>query len=107
MEENTVDSSMSDSVKLGILIHRMGTLESGLTVIGEKLDTMGTLYPTTVHVDLIVAPIRDRIKELEENEKERERESTRQTAQLKLALIVAMASPLISIFITLVLDTRR
>jgi hypothetical protein len=106
MDESTVDSSMSDSVKLGILIHRMGTLESGMTDIGTKIDNMGTLYPTTIHVDLLLAPIRDKVKDLEDNEKERERERLKQTAQLKLALTVAMVSPIISLFITLVLDRK-
>lgn len=106
MEESSVDASMSDSVKLGILIHRMGTLESGMTNIGAKIDNMGTLYPTTIHVDLIVAPLRDKITVLEDKEKERDRERTKQAAQLKLALTVAMVSPLISLFITLVLDRK-
>lgn len=107
MEENSVDSSMSDSVKLGILIHRMGTLETGLGVIGEKIDNMGSLYPTTIHLDLIVSPLKDRIKYLEENEKEKERERTKQTAQFKLAVIMALCSPIVSLFITLVLDTKK
>lgn len=106
MEESSVDASMSDSVKLGILIHRMGTLESGMTNIGAKIDNMGSLYPTTIHVDLIVAPLREKILVLEDKEKERDRERTKQAAQLKLALTVAMVSPLISLFITLVLDRK-
>lgn len=106
MEENSVDASMSDSVKLGILIHRMGTIESGMTNLGAKIDNMGSLYPTTVHVDLVISPLRDKITVLEEKEKERDRERTKQGAQLKLALTVAMVSPLISLFITLVLDRQ-
>lgn len=106
MEENSFDTHTSDSVKLGILIHRMGTLELGMTDLGAKIDNMGTLYPTTIHVDLIVAPLREKINDLEDNEKERERERIRQTAQLRLALAVAMVSPIISLFITLLLDRQ-
>jgi hypothetical protein len=106
MDENSVDSGMSDSVKLGILIHRMGTLESGVESLKDMVGNMGTLYPTTIHVDLIVAPLREKITNLENNEKERERDRIKQTAQFKLAMAMAVVAPLITLFITLVLDRK-
>lgn len=106
MEEPN-EPSMSDSVKLGIMIHRMGVLETGLLGIGEKIDNMGNLYPTMMHIELLFSPFREKIQKLEEKQEERVREQTKQVAQFKLAMALAFASPIISVIVTLVLDNNK
>lgn len=103
MDEHTQEG-MSDSVKLGVLIHRMGTLETGLESIGLKIDNMGTAYPTMIHVDLLLQPLREKIKDLEEDSKEKEKTESAKQGQFRLALIMAVLSPIFSIIITILLD---
>lgn len=105
MQDENTDQVMSDSVKLGVLIHRMGSLEAGMSAIGQKLDNMGNLYPTMMTVDLLLAPLRSKISELEEGKKEAEREANRFTTQLKLALIMAVVGPILSVVILAVWGT--
>ena len=107
MQDDSIETSMSDSVKLGIVIHRMGALESGMADIGHKIDNMGTMYPTMMHIDLLLKPMRDKIDDLEGDKKEKEREQATRAGQLKIAIIMALFSPIVSILITLLLDNRK
>ena len=99
MQDENTDQVMSDSVKLGVLIHRMGSLETGMAAIGTKLDNIGNLYPTMMTVELLLSPMRTKIQELEEGNKEKEREASKFTTQLKLALIMAVVGPVLSVVI--------
>lgn len=103
MDDHTQEG-MSDSVKLGILIHRMGTLETDIGGLGKKIDNMGTAYPTMIHVDLLLQPLREKIADLEEDKKEKEKEESSKQGQFRLALIMAVLSPIFSIIITILLD---
>lgn len=106
MQDESIEHSMSDSVKLGIIIHRMGALETGMTTMGEKIDNMGTMYPTMMHIDLLLNPLREKIAGLEEDKKEKERDEDKRVAQLKLALIIALFSPIVSIVINLLIERK-
>lgn len=99
MQDENTDQVMSDSVKLGVLIHRMGSLENSMATIGQKLDNIGNLYPTMMTVELLLSPMKSKIQELEDKDKEKEREASKFTTQLKLALIMAVVGPVLSVII--------
>lgn len=98
---------LSDSVKLGVLIHRMGSLEGAMTDVSTKLDNMGSLYPTMMHVDLIVTPLRDAINDLKKKEEARDSERTKTTNQFKLAVTMAFFSPVASALVYLLLEGSK
>lgn len=107
MHDESIETSMSDSVKLGIVIHRMGALETGMADIGVKIDNMGSLYPTMMHIDLLLNPLREKITNLEKDQKEKEKEEATRLGQLKLAVIMAVFSPIVSIVLAFLIEGKK
>ncbi len=103
-------SSRSTDTNLGILEYRMEQVEKqvsgGLRDIGEKLDRMSGMYVTSQTLELILKPWRDSVATLVQEKQDREKADSNNRAQLRIALVIALFSPLVSVFITLILDRR-
>lgn len=98
------------SSELSVLVYRMDSVENSIKILVEKFDHFAANYPNTQHLDLILKPLKNDLDDLEREvdvikaEKQQERlQKERDTNTLKLAVLTAMLSPLVSSFVTYLL----
>lgn len=90
-----------------VLAYRMGRVESQLGHIEGKLDLIAQNYPTTATIQLLLEPLKEKVEALETKNKEEESNRTAGAAQLKMAVIAAVVSPVITFVVTLILLGRQ
>ena len=98
------------SSELSVLVYRMNSVEDSIKLLVDKFDNFASNYPNTQHLDLILRPLKDDLDDLEKEvegmkiEKQQERlQKERDGNTLKLAVLTAMLSPLVSSFATYLL----
>lgn len=88
-----------------VLAYRMGQVELRLTELKGQLEGISRHYPTIETINLMMNPLKDRITEIEAKNQAEETARGQYTAQLKLAIIAACISPIISAVIGLLIVT--
>lgn len=91
---------------LAVLGYRMTQLEASVKDVGVKLDHHTSLYVTQPTLELMLAPIRADIIEMQGRDREREKERNSFRSQLSLAIMVCIASPVASIIISVILGNQ-
>ncbi len=89
-----------------VVAYRMGELEKKATAILDRLDKFAELYISHSALVLILEPFKTRLNELENAEKERERRKNNETSQFRLAVFVAIFSPVMSILISVLFNLK-
>jgi hypothetical protein len=82
--------------------YRLGQLEKDVRALHGKFDLVAQHYVTAASLMLVLDPIRDRLKELENSEKERDQRRSNESAQFKLALTMAIFSPIMSAIVSFI-----
>ncbi len=83
---------MGTSDSLGLIAYRLGELEKSVGIIGGKFDKVADLYVNHASLVLILDPLKTNIRELQEAKKEEEKTKDQASAQLRLAIVVAIVS---------------
>jgi hypothetical protein len=89
-----------------VLSYRLTRVEQELIKIDGKLDIFSQNYPNSQTLALMLDPLISRVRELEDKEKDEEKRKNDLVAQLKLAVVVAALSPLISVGLTILLGSQ-
>lgn len=84
-----------------VIAFRMGLVESEVKSLGLKMDQIMTLYPTEARVLSMIKPVEDDIKELKRKKELEQQAKISLRGQFKIALLAAVASPLVTLIITL------
>lgn len=87
-----------------VIAYRLGLVESGLSGMDAKLDRMINEYPTVTTLSLILEPLKEKIKDLEDESKEEKVNKTKNAQQIKYLTYAAIAGPLGTFIITLVMS---
>lgn len=85
-----------------ILAYRIGILETDIKGIDQKLDTFISLYPSNEMLKLILDPIRDAVKDLENQARTEKEEKVKNTQQVKHLTYAAVVGPLGTFVITII-----
>lgn len=85
-----------------VLAYRMGQVELRLSELKGQLDGISGHYPTTETINLMLTPLRDNIRELEAKNKAEEQAKASYLSQLKLAIIAAAVSPILSAVVAVI-----
>lgn len=91
---------------LAVMAYRMGAVERNVATLVERFDGVAQFYVTNATLMLTLNPLKERIEDLEKNEKEREKTRSNEQSQFRLAITVAVLSPMLSIVINLILNTK-
>ena len=76
-----------------LLAYRMGQVEANLTRMNKRFDMFVENYPNAITLELMLKPLKEKVEDLETKEAERISQSKTQTAQWRLAMIMALVSP--------------
>jgi len=79
-------------------------VETGLSSMDTKLDRIINEYPTTNMLALILDPMKVKLKELEDEAKEKDRDRIKNAQQVKYLTYAAIAGPLGTFIITLIMS---
>lgn len=90
---------------LAVIAYRLGQLETVVGKLDNKFDRVADLYVNHASLTLIIAPFKEKIAELEEVNKTREMQKDQAASQLRLAIIVAVMSPIVSAIVTILIGT--
>ena len=71
----------------------------------DKVDNIANNYPTTAMLSVILDPIKQDIRNIEAERRVEKAQKSSQSAQLKIALIAAGLSPIVSIILALIVAT--
>lgn len=88
---------------LNVVAYRLGIVETDLKSMDIKLDRIINEYPTHAMLELVIRPMRDKIKEIEDEKKAEVKEKYKQQQGLKVALFSAIISPIASVILILVM----
>lgn len=91
---------------LGVIAWRLGTLEEIVSKIDGKFDSVANLYVNQASLMLILNPIKEDVRELQHYNKEKEKEKNQRDGQMKLVLIGAAASPVVSAIVAMFVAGR-
>lgn len=86
-----------------VVAWRLGKVEEGVEKLSAKLDLVVQNYPTTQTLSILLDPMKGDIKEIQDKLKDTDAAKSNAAAQLKLAIVVAILSPLFSFVITLIM----
>lgn len=96
----SVDSAANQE-SLAVIAYRMGAVERHIESLIGRFDTVAQYYVTNATLMLTLDPVKERLHELETNEKERDRKRGNEQAQFKLAVTIAILSPIFSAIVSL------
>ena len=90
---------------LAVIAYRLGQLETVVGKIDNKFDRVADLYVNHASLTLILNPLKEKINELENENKAKQTEKDQAASQLRLAIIVAVMSPIVSAIVTILIGT--
>lgn len=93
------------SESLALVAYRLGELEKVVGTMNGKFDKVADLYVNHASLVLILEPIKTAVRELQDHNKEEEKSKNQASSQLKLAIIVAITSPIVSAVVTILIGT--
>lgn len=88
---------------LNVVAYRLGIVETDLKSMDIKLDRIINEYPTHAMLELVIRPMREKLKELEDDKKTEAQDRFKQQQSLKVALFSAIISPIASVILILVM----
>lgn len=86
-----------------VIAYRLGIVETDLGAMNLKLDRIINEYPTHNHLSLILDPIKEKLRELENERKQELIDKTKQQQSYKLAVFSSIASPIMMVIIMVVM----
>lgn len=89
-----------------VLAYRLGEVEKKVDRVLDRFDQAASLFVTTASLMLILEPVKDRIKELETKDKDAEQTKNSQQVQFRLALTMAVLSPIFTMITGLIVYGR-
>lgn len=87
-----------------VLAYRMGQVENKLDALTGKFDLLATHYVTTSTLMLTLEPVKERLKELEDSAKQIELRKSNEQSQFKLAMAIAIFSPIMAAVVSIVVS---
>ncbi len=85
-----------------VMAYRLGELEKKMDLALGKFDLMAQHYVNHTSLMLILDPLKTHIKELEDKDKERDQRRSNESAQFKLALTMAIFSPIMAAIVSII-----
>lgn len=102
MQPGTFNSDDSPMV----LAYRMGQVEHKVDAVLSRFDRVADLYVTQAALLIAMAPLKEDITELKERNKEQDTRKSNETSQFRLAITIAILSPVMSILISVLIGTK-
>lgn len=87
-----------------VMAYRLGQVESKADQILSRFDRFAEVYVTTASLLLALDPIKGRVKDLEDHNKEQEQKKSNESSQFRLAITIAVLSPVFNIVVAVLLN---
>ena len=87
-----------------VIAYRLGQVETSNREILNRFDRFAELYVSTPALLMHLEPIKSKVKELEDHNKEREQKKASETSQFRLAITIAVLSPVFNIVVAVLLN---
>ena len=87
----------------GVVVYRLGEVEKALRDLSGKFDKVAQFYVSNPTLMLMLEPLKEKIKELEAKEQSRDNRKIAEQGQLKLAIIMAILAPILTVIINVLI----
>ena len=84
-----------------VIAYRLGIVETNIQAMDVKLDRVINEYPTVTMLGLIIEPLKEKLKDLEDKREAEQEHKTRHEQQIKYLTYTAIAGPVGTFLITL------
>lgn len=98
------EALINNHQSLAVMAYRMGAVERNVAQLLERFDSVAQYYVTNATLILMLDPIKERLKELEDAQKEREQSQNVERGQFRIAIAVAIITAIITPLFTLLIN---
>lgn len=103
----STQAQINTSDSMAVMAFRMGAVERDVKEVLKKFDSVAQFYVTNATLVLMLDPVKERLTELENIEKERDKKKSSEQAQFKLAMTMAVLSPVFTIIISVLFQQGK